>query len=1480
MDANKFVANLKANGVESDKYDLAKSYNEYCEILRKLSTKDKNSFSLNVLCTLCRNLEKVSTWRERIDNKELLRLTIECVRHTRTLEGPEQVKTLACVYHVHKYVIKQNSPLPPELVLKLSFMPLEYEHDSLLKEYYKTYWSIIADRLTYIEKLKTKRMPVSKLLSRLIDDVVKVVMIYDTVLFCSTLLVFLVKKLHYIYSDLAAKELNESFRKIFECISNKDLKPFKSLSEKEALDLYVKFNDCLYIITENASKIHFKDSVLDSVTRVCISLLGHRSDIFHCFQTYFLNSFCFIFKEQTDVNLIENIFNSLCMSCEMTEKLGYKHTMHATYPFMSQLLRLFIEYKVNNLNKNSFNENIIQSNIKLMLVLLEKLKNTNQIVKCENCSVKSGLHDGLRLSFLVKHFITMSMNQNIPMMNILTTYYALVEQQYVILKDLKTLGCVNQEKCFRKLQTDVHNTAITLNKSQCYEYSIKLFEIYLQNELNNIKSDVELKNISRALYNKSICELEFKSFEESLKNAYLSLIFSLPEGLCSEKFMSLVMDIKAKALKSVTEDADSESNELQIMSVLEVCKSLYDDSCYGDLKPFMKSLTFSALLKHEFAMYVKLWPSIVPIAGVWKSLNDLVNGKHQWVKDESKETLQWTLFEIVMETPTAVRTIHDDSYREIVKQLLEHFDAKQANTFQETIVHAALMCLQSEYDIADASQKYGWKVAENTLDPEQAEVSRTVEQEHRAVSLARRAVAALSRALAAAPPRDRAETSASLVRHGLQLFQVSTQQLLLLRRLGDGLQLAHACCELAELVGDEEALLRGAGRLLRAARSRRPALDALAWRAAPRAAALLRGPRCVDAAIAFLCELAVRAILFQWRPCDAGRGAVSLILRGSVTRRLLQMYWSRGGAGRGAAARLLRAAQAHSLRAHARHEDANLQLSTGRLMEAQALLSPDSGLSKLSAVNGLQRHYLAASNNSPRWSGRRAWALAARAALGGASVRAGAQGRALRLLRRAAAAAAPALPRCSALRCALLYALCTDAARADDAQVKIDNRLKYILGLRSSSDASVGRAETPKREEFTPQREQLESMLDSMFKRTQVSPSLPCTAIPASRTPASLRHPRACECHACALPDCAIVACLICHLEASMYYRAKEFDIAQNYFDGATKAFGLAEIKLKHIFDDYGQKYDETVVEITREIAESHFRSVQLEFLIELCLFELSRGEIGKSDDTLIRIHELVADDKNIDVYLQNEISNLMVASAQLRESTKVPKETGLENELESLKLSPVVLAEPQTTPETKNAVPKTDTVVVVKAEDLPKKRKVIKLNFDDVSTEERQEKAKPKKHQFKIPVPVTSKPVLEKMTPRPTRSRPEIVIQQPSIDQSFNVFTPKSEENGEFFTPCQSTPAEQFFTPMTSMKTYSKRVVKNLEAEFSTPKGKENSQVESKLRSRSRVETGSVQGIKDKRTLKRATSPGKLPQEKPTTRSRRIRQPVLDDRK
>ena len=54
MEANDFIAKIKASGGVSDKYDIAESFEEYHDILLKLSSKDKASFSLNVLCILCR----------------------------------------------------------------------------------------------------------------------------------------------------------------------------------------------------------------------------------------------------------------------------------------------------------------------------------------------------------------------------------------------------------------------------------------------------------------------------------------------------------------------------------------------------------------------------------------------------------------------------------------------------------------------------------------------------------------------------------------------------------------------------------------------------------------------------------------------------------------------------------------------------------------------------------------------------------------------------------------------------------------------------------------------------------------------------------------------------------------------------------------------------------------------------------------------------------------------------------------------------------------------------------------------------------------------------------------------------------------------------------------------------------------------------------------------------------------------------------
>ncbi|CAH2218428.1 jg25285, partial [Pararge aegeria aegeria] len=634
METNEFIAKLKANGSEKDWFDLTKCIDRYKEIIESLSAKDKGLFSLNVLCILIRNLDTVPSWTHKISTKELLALSIECVRQTRSLDKPEQVKTLGCVFRLHKHAITMNSSTPQELVLKLSFMAFEYDDASLLQEYYKTYGHIIIDRITYIGKLKPTKLPILKLLPKLAEDITKTIKIYDTVHFCTNMLTFVVKKLCYIYSE-SPKEINELLGKIFDCISKNDLKGCKNLSEKDAFDLYVKLNECLITITENSLKINFHNSVLDSMTRVCVSLLGHIPDMFHCFQTIFLNSFCCIFNDRTNPILIDNLLKNAQTSCEMTEKLGYKTIIYATYPFIGQLLRLYIEHNVNIVDKidrsDYLNEPIQENCLKLVKFLIEKLKNTKQLTKCDNCTVKTGLHDALRLSFTVKHLITVSTNKGIELKNNLLVYFTIVEQQYLILEELNTLRCPNQERCFRKLQIDVHNIAVLLNKYKYYEYSIKLFEIYLKYELKHLKNDAELKNVSRALYNKSICELDAKLYKDSLLNAYLSLVFSLPEGLKSEKYMSLVIDVKAKALKSVTEDVSDEINELQSMSILEACDVLYSDNTYGNLKLFLKNHKFSALLKHEYSMYIKLWASTVPIAGVWSSLVDLTMNKPRWV---------------------------------------------------------------------------------------------------------------------------------------------------------------------------------------------------------------------------------------------------------------------------------------------------------------------------------------------------------------------------------------------------------------------------------------------------------------------------------------------------------------------------------------------------------------------------------------------------------------------------------------------------------------------------------------------------------------------------------------------------------------------------------------------------------------------------------------------------------------------------------
>lgn len=470
-------------------------------------------------------------------------------------------------------------------------MPFEVEAIHLLNEYAKTYWNILVDRLSYMERLQNQ-IPIIKLLPKLIEDIIKIIEIYDTVQFCSGVIVFLVKKLHSLYTEKHAKELNQIYQRMFTKLASKDLKPFKKLTDQEILEIYVKLNECLYVIAENASKNFFNDSPLDNIVRTCISIVGHSPDLFHCLQTFYSNSFCSILSRNTHLSYIETVLNSLLVSLDLVEKLGYGRAMLATYPFLNQFLRLYIEFNVTNCANRQWNDNfsvqIQEICLKLIQVLMKRLKNCNQLLKCDNCQVKSGLHDSLRLSFLIKHFIMISISQNIVISDILPLIHNVILSQYKILNELNVLGCVNYEKCFRKLQTDIHNTAISLNKAQYYEFSIKLFDVYLIYEINTTFK--EQKNISRALYNKSICQLDSKLYESALTDAYLSLVFA-SDRLSSDKYMSLVMDIKAKELKSKADD-EAKVETLQLVSVLDACEKAIVKKLYGNITPYLKELKF------------------------------------------------------------------------------------------------------------------------------------------------------------------------------------------------------------------------------------------------------------------------------------------------------------------------------------------------------------------------------------------------------------------------------------------------------------------------------------------------------------------------------------------------------------------------------------------------------------------------------------------------------------------------------------------------------------------------------------------------------------------------------------------------------------------------------------------------------------------------------------------------------------------------
>ncbi|KAL4720636.1 hypothetical protein ACJJTC_004309 [Scirpophaga incertulas] len=133
--ANNLITRLKADGTQNNSIDLQSVTSEFKTILQELVTKNRGPFALNVLCMLCRNIDKVPSWRDSIDIEVLVLLSIDCVHETHSLGDTDLVTALACIFHIHKHVVKLNSNVAPELILKLSYLP--FDSDSLLKEYCK-----------------------------------------------------------------------------------------------------------------------------------------------------------------------------------------------------------------------------------------------------------------------------------------------------------------------------------------------------------------------------------------------------------------------------------------------------------------------------------------------------------------------------------------------------------------------------------------------------------------------------------------------------------------------------------------------------------------------------------------------------------------------------------------------------------------------------------------------------------------------------------------------------------------------------------------------------------------------------------------------------------------------------------------------------------------------------------------------------------------------------------------------------------------------------------------------------------------------------------------------------------------------------------------------------------------------------------------------------------------------------------------------
>lgn len=263
------------------------------------------------------------------------------------------------------------------------------------------------------------------------------------------------------------------------------------------------------------------------------------------------------------------------------------------------------------------------------------------------------------------------------------------------------------------------------------------------------------------------------------------------------------------------------------------------------------------------------------------------------------------------------------------------------------------------------------------------------------------------------------------------------------------------------------------------------------------------------------------------------------------------------------------------------------------------------------------------------------------------------------------------------------------------------------------------------------------------------------------KMPEFLTHNSKCTCFACANPFTSLLTLQITGLEASLHFKREEYKIGEMIFNGALRMFDCVDLKIKHYIDNLKGAYDDFVLDIVEQDFYDESRRIQLDILIEYTFLLIAIKNNSAANDTLVSIQHLLSKGET-DHHLLNNYENLLSAVTKLNimqenDNAKDSASTNIDaqTELEKMKLSPqtstgFVMHTP-INQRNKPPVYKINSKIYGN-EDLPQfKRKVIKLNLDDVDIDNQQTQPQTTNvtsFSFKIPPLRTPQTSLETITP------------------------------------------------------------------------------------------------------------------------------------